>query len=181
MNLLFATDGSEAAAEAQEVLKTMPLPEGTVLHVLSVVSYGIVPIGLPGVLPGGHPRQMQELHAQAEAAAAQVVCEAAVSLARPGVDLKVALLDRPGLPNYAEPGDLPLSGLIKLRDLPENFWNAETLFVLTPTPGHARGLARIIEEEDWGGEVRVYEDQGEIDRALGTGREEYGLLSVWWD
>ncbi len=92
-----------------------------------------------------------------------------------------ALLDRPGVPNYAKSTLLLMSGLIKLRDLPDNFWNADTLFILTPTHDHARRLARIIEEEDWGGEVRVIENQEEIDRALGTGRDEYGLLSVWWD
>jgi hypothetical protein len=27
----------------------------------------------------------------------------------------------------------------------------------------------------------VYKNQEEIDRALGTGRDEYGLLTVWWD
>jgi hypothetical protein len=27
----------------------------------------------------------------------------------------------------------------------------------------------------------VYKDQAEIDSALGTGRDEYGLMSVWWD
>jgi len=42
-------------------------------------------------------------------------------------------------------------------------------------------LAGIAEEEDWGGEVHVYKDQDEIDRALGIGRQEFGLLSVWWD
>jgi hypothetical protein len=43
-------------------------------------------------------------------------------------------------------------------------------------------LARIIEEEDWGGEKPiVYDDQEEIDSALGVGRQEYGLLSIWWD
>src|SRR5205823_8793139 len=41
-----------------------------------------------------------------------------------------ALVDRPGLPNYAEPGDLLLTGLIKLRDLPDNFWNVDTLYIL---------------------------------------------------
>ena len=40
-----------------------------------------------------------------------------------------ALLDRPGVPNYAEPGLLLVSGLIKLRDLPDNFWNADILFI----------------------------------------------------
>ena len=36
-------------------------------------------------------------------------------------------------------------------------------------------------DEEWAGEVYVYENQEEIDSALGTGRDEYGLLSVWWD
>jgi hypothetical protein len=92
-----------------------------------------------------------------------------------------ALLDRPGVPDYTEPNSLLLAGLIKLRDLPKNIWNADTLFILTQTHALARELARIAEEEDWAGEVRVYEDQKEIDRTLGTGRQEYGLLSVWWD
>jgi hypothetical protein len=94
---------------------------------------------------------------------------------------EAVLLDRPGLANYDRPSDLLMQGLIKLRDLPHNFWNADTLFILTPTPRQARELARIADEEDWAGEVRVYEDQKETDRALGIGREEYGLLSVWWD
>lgn len=92
-----------------------------------------------------------------------------------------ALLDRPGVPDYREPGRLLLAGLIKLRDLPQKIWNADTLFVLTRTHDDARELARLAEEEDWGGEVRVYEERQEIDRALGTGRQGYGLLSVWWD
>jgi hypothetical protein len=91
-----------------------------------------------------------------------------------------ALLDGPGVRNYAAPGEPALSGLIKLRDLPENFWNTDTLFILTPAVRQARELARIIEEEDWAGEVQVYENQEQIGRALGTSRE-YGLVSVWWD
>jgi hypothetical protein len=92
-----------------------------------------------------------------------------------------ALLDRPGVANYAKPSLLLTAGLIKLRDLPDNFWNADTLFVLTPTHAEARELARIAEEEEWAGEVYVYENQEEIDQALGTGRDEYGLMSAWWD
>jgi hypothetical protein len=92
-----------------------------------------------------------------------------------------ALLDGPGGPNDVVPGLRLTSGLIKLRDLPEDFWNADTLFVLTPTRQAADELARIAESEDWGGEVQVYRDQAEIDRALGTDRQGFGLLSVWWD
>ena len=67
-----------------------------------------------------------------------------------------ALLDRPGVPNYAEAGLLLISGLIKLRDLPDNIWNADTLYVLTPTRHEADALARIAEEVEWGGEAHVY-------------------------
>jgi hypothetical protein len=92
-----------------------------------------------------------------------------------------ALLDRPGIPEYGNPGRLLVSGLIKLRDLPDDFWNADTLYVLTGMREQARQLARIIKEEDWGGQVWVCENQEEIERAIGSGREDYGLLSVWWD
>jgi hypothetical protein len=91
------------------------------------------------------------------------------------------LLDRPGIPNYAEQHLLLTSGLIKLRDLRDNIWNADTLFILTRTREQARQIGRIVEEEEWGGSVQLHEDQEEIDRALGTGRKEYGLVSVWWD
>jgi hypothetical protein len=94
---------------------------------------------------------------------------------------RAALLDRPGVPNCAEPSHLLMAGLIKFRDLPDNLWNADTLFLLTPTRREAEQLAQLAEEDDWGGEVHVYKDQAETDRALGTGRREYGLLSVWWD
>lgn len=93
------------------------------------------------------------------------------------------LLDQPGLPNYAKPCRLLTSGLIKLRDLPDNLWNADKLFIMTEDHERARELARVIQEEDdWGGEKPVvYEDQEVIDMALGTGRMGYGLLSIWWD
>jgi hypothetical protein len=94
---------------------------------------------------------------------------------------RAALLDRPGVPNYAEPGRLLAAGLIKLRDLPDNLWNVDTLFLLTPTRQEAQQLARIAEEEDWGGEVHTHDDLAETDRALGTGRQQYGLVSIWWD
>ena len=53
------------------------------------------------------------------------------------------LLDRLGVPNYAEPRRLLTAGLIKLRDLSDNVWNADTLFVLTPMRSAAEQLAKI--------------------------------------
>ena len=92
-----------------------------------------------------------------------------------------AILDRPGVPNYREPSPLLSLELIKLRDLDQNFWNADTLFILTRTHELARQLGEIAQKEDWAGEVQVFENQEEIDTALGVSGEDYGLISVWWD
>jgi len=56
-----------------------------------------------------------------------------------------ALLDRPGAADYTKPGTLLLSGLIKLRDLPDNLWNADMLYISTSTHRQAQELARIAE------------------------------------
>jgi hypothetical protein len=40
-----------------------------------------------------------------------------------------AQLDRPGVPNHAEPGRVPGAGLLKRRDLPDTCWNDDTLFL----------------------------------------------------
>src|ERR1700720_1565074 len=72
---------------------------------------------------------------------------------------QAVLLDRPGLANYEKPRHLLMMGLIKLPDLDDNFWNADQLFILTARRMQAVELARIIEEEDWGGEKPiVYND-----------------------
>jgi len=84
-------------------------------------------------------------------------------------------------PNYRDAPPLLIGGLIKLRDLDDNIWNADQLFVLTRTRADARQLAQMAEAEEWGGMSRIYEDQTAMDNALGTGRQEYGLLSIWWD
>jgi hypothetical protein len=92
-----------------------------------------------------------------------------------------ALLDRPGFTNRREPGQLLAMSLIKLRDLPHNDWNADTLFLLSDGNEKAIRLASVIEQSDWCGEVSVHNDREEIDRALGVGGVNYGLVSVWWD
>ena len=91
------------------------------------------------------------------------------------------LLDRPGIPNYSTPGRLLMGGLIKLRDLGDNIWNADTLYVLTPSVEHARELAAVVYEEAFSEQPTVYDELVETDMALGTGRQKYGLFSAWWD
>lgn len=94
-------------------------------------------------------------------------------------DLWVAVMsDRFCLSN---PGRLPSVGLIKLRDLNTNFWNADTMYILTETKDKAHRLATIIEEEEWGGLVRVHNDEEDVQQALGGGEPEQVVVSVWWD
>lgn len=76
---------------------------------------------------------------------------------------------------------MPSVGLIKLRDLPENFYNADTLYILTPDAASARQLAAIAEDEDWGGMVLVHDDQDDVERALGGWGLDGAVASIWWD
>ena len=87
------------------------------------------------------------------------------------------LLDRPGIANYAEPTSLLMSGLIKLRDLPDDCWNADTLYILTTSHTQAEELARIAHDEDWaekspsfGTRTRSIEHSGRVVNAMGCSR-----------
>jgi hypothetical protein len=82
---------------------------------------------------------------------------------------------------FSNPGKLPSVGLIKLRDLDGNFWNVDTLYVLTPDLKCAKQLARIAKTEGWGGLVLVHDDPVDVDRALGGGERGRAVVSVWWD
>lgn len=80
---------------------------------------------------------------------------------------------------FSNPGKLPTIGLIKLRDLPENFWNADSLYLLTPDLKAAHALLPIVEK--WGGMALLHDDLDDVQRALGgTGRDQ-AVISVWWD
>ena len=94
---------------------------------------------------------------------------------------QAVVFDNSGVPNYRNPGQLPIGGLIKLRDLQDNIWNVDGLYVLTHTPEQARVLAEAFEESGTGAMPIVYDNQEEIDMALGIMRQTCGLLKVWWD
>jgi hypothetical protein len=50
--------------------------------------------------------------------------------------------------------DLPIIGLITLRDLPKNQWNADTLYVITDSMARAHDIVALAEREQWGGETQ---------------------------
>ncbi len=90
------------------------------------------------------------------------------------------MLDRLGFCNYNRPRALRPAAFIKLRDLRHNDWNADSLYILTKDGETAHALAKVIEEEYWNGEVRVYDDPEEVGTAMG-GDDEMGIVQVWWD
>ena len=81
----------------------------------------------------------------------------------------------------SNPGKLPFGGLIKLRDLPGNIWNVDTLYILTPDSRSAHQLAEIVEAEEWGDMVTVHYDLRDVEGALGGTGKEYAIVSIWWD
>ena len=71
--------------------------------------------------------------------------------------------------------------MIKLRDLPYNQWNIDTLYLLCENTAKANELIQKLEFEDLGGMVTIHTDRQEVDNALGSGRTEQVIVSVWWD
>jgi hypothetical protein len=70
--------------------------------------------------------------------------------------------------------------LIKLRDLPSNYWNVDTVFIWTAA-AHVETLTRRIAERWRADEVGVFDD-GEASRTLGYGPlREARLIYAWWD
>ena len=71
------------------------------------------------------------------------------------------------------------AGLVKLRDLGDNFWNVDTLYILATNEPNARRLAKLGER--WSADsVSVY-DEGETEWELGGGIEQQRLVTMWWD
>jgi len=89
-----------------------------------------------------------------------------------------ALVDRI---HISRPGKLPLSGLIKLRDLDDNLWNADTLYILTPDRNCAHKLVTVAKEDRWGGEEHIFDDPEEVDMALGGAERGQAVVRFWWD
>jgi hypothetical protein len=82
---------------------------------------------------------------------------------------------------FSNPGRLPSAGLIKLRDLADNYWNVDTLYLLCPDAASARQLGEMAEMEGWGEMVQVHDDDQEVQSALGGTGRPHAIVSIWWD
>jgi len=75
---------------------------------------------------------------------------------------------------------IPGAGLIKLRDLPYNLWNVDTLYVLATDEDSARRLAELGDQ--WLADSAIVHDEEDTGRALGTsGVRGRRLVTMWWD
>ena len=71
------------------------------------------------------------------------------------------------------------AGLVKLRDLADNFWNVDTLYILATNERSARRLAELGER--WLADTVSVYDEEETNWELGGGIEEQRLVTMWWD
>ena len=81
----------------------------------------------------------------------------------------------------SHPGSLPTLGLMKLRDLPKDEWNVDTLYILTRSKSDAEKLGEILSLRKWGGMVDVYTDDEAVDNALGGAEPGQAVVSIWWE
>jgi hypothetical protein len=88
------------------------------------------------------------------------------------------MMDRVAVSN---PGHLTALGMRKLRDLPQDDWNVDTLYILTRNRANADRLAKIFNLLDWGGMVDVHADYDDVDSALGGAQPKQSVVSIWWD
>lgn len=78
--------------------------------------------------------------------------------------------------------DRPTMGLIKLRDLPGNYWNVDSLFILCEDETKARELQRHIEQRDWkADDIELTTDPDRVGSMLGMFPTNQAILELWWD
>ena len=93
---------------------------------------------------------------------------------------RAVIFDRPGLFTSDQSG-LSAMCLIKLRDLPMNYWNVDTLFVLCEDVDKARQLTEIAESEQWMADsAYIHENREQLAMALGDSHPEI-VVEFWWD
>jgi hypothetical protein len=77
------------------------------------------------------------------------------------------------------PGSSQVSGLITLRDLEDNIWNADTLYILATDEAAAQRLAEL--GETWQADDIVIHTMEATGLAVGDSRPPGPLVTMWWD
>jgi hypothetical protein len=71
--------------------------------------------------------------------------------------------------------------MVKLRDLPADDWNVDTLYILTRSRERAEKLAEVFNVRKWGGMVDIHDDPEDVDCALAGAAPGQTVMSIWWD
>ena len=88
------------------------------------------------------------------------------------------MMDRPAIRLRRDKPTGSFISLIKLRDIPDDYWNVDTVYVLT-TKDKAD---RIRELFDRLSADEVYVIQGErLKKAMGSMKPESCVVAAWWD
>jgi hypothetical protein len=91
---------------------------------------------------------------------------------------EAVMMDRLAVSN---PGKLPALGMVKLRDLPSDDWNVDTLYILTRSKKDAEKLAHVFNTREWGGMVDIHDAPDDLDCALGGAEPGQAVVTIWWD
>lgn len=73
------------------------------------------------------------------------------------------------------------SSLIKLRDIDQNTWNADALYVLCPDRAAGDALIAKLPMERFACMATVDADARVVDRALGGEEDGVVIVRFWWD
>jgi hypothetical protein len=73
------------------------------------------------------------------------------------------------------------SSMIKLRNIHQNYWNADTLFVLCPNRDAAEELKNRFPLDRFAVMIDIKDDPKEINSALGGSDKGLVILQFWWD
>jgi hypothetical protein len=105
--------------------------------------------------------------------------KAVVSSLKRNRDLwEAAMIDRICLQRGIQ---IPYNALNKLREIPYGIWNADTLYVLTPSIAKGKKLARVAKKDQRGGEQHLHVDQEQLAAAMGGPALGTAVFQVWWD
>jgi hypothetical protein len=91
-----------------------------------------------------------------------------------------AVIDRLGI---NDPDRFPLSpmSMIKLRDIHQNVWNADTLYVLCPSRAAADDLVAKLPMEEFACMPEIVSDKEDLGSAMGTRAFDEVIIRFWWD
>lgn len=88
------------------------------------------------------------------------------------------VMDRSSYCFHAKKESYEKIDLIKLRDISDNYWNVDTLYILT-SPEMSKKLFKLAKK--WGADEIRWVEPREAAQMLGVGTTSNYILRVWWD